>query len=199
MGSVVVDPGRVREFRDFDAFYAWLSDHHGREPEVWIKIHKKGSGLASITPDQAIDACLCWGWIDAVRKGFDANSFLQRYCPRKPKSSWSQINVDKVARLSKAGLMTEHGLKPVEAAKADGRWDAAYRIKGADVPPDLRAAIDANPRARAAFETLSGQNRFAVIFRTTQMKTEAGRRKKIADLVSMLARGETPHSQGSRP
>ncbi|HEY1225199.1 MAG TPA: YdeI/OmpD-associated family protein [Brevundimonas sp.] len=196
MAPVIVDPTRVREFVDFDAFYRWLAENHAREPEVWIKIHKVKSGLPSITPVQAIDACLCWGWIDAIKKSFDEKSFLQRYCPRGRKSVWSQINVANVARLTAAGLMTEHGLKHVEAARADGRWNAAYRVSGAEMPADLQAAIDANPKAKAAFATLSAQNRFALIFRPGQMKTEAGRRKKIADLVAMLARGETPHPQG---
>lgn len=196
MAPVIVDPTRVREFVDFDAFYRWLAENHDREPEVWIKIHKVKSGLPSITPVQAIDACLCWGWIDAIKKSFDEKSFLQRYCPRGRKSVWSQINVDNVARLTAAGLMTEHGLKHVEAARADGRWDAAYRVSGAETPADLQTAIDADPKAKAAFAMLSAQNRFALIFRTGQMKTEAGRRKKIADLVAMLARGETPHPQG---
>jgi len=195
MAPVIVDPKRVREFRDFDAFYGWLAKNHDREPEVWIKIHKVKSGLASITPVQAIDACLCWGWIDAIKKSFDETSFLQRYCPRGKKSVWSQINVANVARLTAAGLMTEHGLKHVEAAKADGRWDAAYRVGGAEMPSDLQAAIDADPKAKAMFATLTAQNRFALIFRTGQMKTEAGRKKKIADLTAMLARGETPHPQ----
>lgn len=196
MAPVLVDPTRVREFVDFDAFYAWLGQNHDREPEVWIKIHKVKSGLASITPVQAIDAVLCWGWIDSIRKSFDDKSFLQRYSPRGRKSVWSQVNVDNVARLTAAGTMTEHGLKHVEAARADGRWDAAYRIRGAEAPADLQAAIDAEPKAKALFATLTAQNRFALIFRTQSMRTEAGRKKKIADLVAMLARGETPHPQG---
>lgn len=196
MAPVVVDPKRMREFVDFDAFHDWLAENHDREPEVWIKIHKVKSGLSTITPVQAIDAVLCWGWIDGIRKSFDQHSFLQRYSPRGRKSVWSQVNVDNVARLIVEGRMTPHGLKHVEAAKADGRWDAAYRVKGAEVPADLQAAIDADPRAKAAFETLTAQNRFALIFRTGSMKTEAGRKKKIADVVAMLARGETPHPQG---
>ena len=195
MAPVKVDPDRVHAFPDAASFEAWLARNHDREPEVWIKIHKVGSGLKSITPREAIDAVLCWGWIDGIRKGLDEQSFLQRYSPRGAKSVWSRINIDNVARLTAEGRMTQHGLKHVEAAKADGRWDKAYRVKDAAVPPDLQAAIDANPKARAMFAVLTAQNRFALIFRTSQMKTEAGRRKKIADLVAMLARGETPHPQ----
>ena len=199
MAPMVVDPARVREFLDRDAFHAWLADHHDREPEVWIRMHKKGSGLPSIDWSQAVDAALCWGWIDGVRKGLNDTSFLQRFTPRGAKSSWSQINVDKVAALTASGHMTPHGLKHVEAARADGRWDAAYRVKDAEVPADLQSAIDADPQAAAMFAVLTSQNRFALIFRTTQMKTEAGRKKKIADLTAMLARGETPHPQKAKP
>jgi len=192
---VHVDPSRVREFRDFRSFYDWLSRNHASEPEVWIKIHKVGSGLPSITPVEAIDAVLCWGWIDAIRKGFDETSYLQRYVPRGAKSTWSKINIDNVERLADAGLMTGHGLKQVDAAKADGRWDRAYRIKDMPVPDDLLAAIEAEPEAKATFERLSAQNRFALSFRLHNLKTDAGRRKRIAAFVEMLARGETIHPQ----
>ena len=196
---MVVDPARVREFPDFEAFHDWLAKHHDREPEVWIRMHKKGSGLASIDWARAVDAGLCWGWIDGVRKSLDERSFLQRLTPRGPKSSWSKINVEKVSVLTAAGLMTAHGLKHVEAAKADGRWDAAYRVKDAEVPADLQAVIDADPKARAMFAVLTSQNRFALIFRTGQMKTPAGRARKVADLTAMLARGETPYPQKAKP
>jgi len=196
MAPVIVDPTRVREFEDADAFYDWLAKNHDREPEVWIKIHKKGSGLKSIDAVQAIEVVLCWGWIDAIRKGFDDKSFLQRYVPRGKKSTWSQVNVDNVARLIADGRMTDHGLKQVEAARADGRWDAAYRIKGSTVPDDLQAAIDADPRAKAFFATLTAQNRFSLIFRLQALKTEAGRHKRIAATVEMLRKGETIYPQG---
>lgn len=196
MAPIKVDPDKVREFRDADSFYAWLAENHAGESEVWIKVHKVGSGLPSITPKEAIDVVLCFGWIDAVRKSLDGKSFLQRYTPRGKRSIWSKINIDNVARLIEEGRMTEHGLREVEAAKADGRWDRAYAgSKEMVIPPDLQAAIDAEPKAKAMLETLSAQNRFALAFRTHNMKTEAGRKKKIADLVAMLKRGETPHPQ----
>ena len=195
MPPVKVDPAKVHEFRDADAFYRWLGRHHDREDEVWIKIHKVSSGLPSITPKEAIDAALCWGWIDAIRKGLDDTSYLQRYTPRGPKSTWSKINVDNVARLAEEGRMTAHGLSHVEAAKADGRWDRAYRVKDSELPADLKAAIDAEPKAKAMFEKLSSQNRFALAFRLGNMKTEAGRKRKIAEFVGMLKRGETIHPQ----
>lgn len=195
MPPVKVDPAKVREFKNLQSFYDWLAKNHETETEVWIKIHKVGSGLPSITPVEAIDAVLCWGWIDAIRKGFDDKSYLQRYTWRGKRSTWSQINVDNVARLVEEGRMTEHGLRHVEAAKADGRWDNAYRAKGAEIPADLQAAINAEPKAKAMLDTLSAQNRFALILRTTSMKTEAGRKKKIADFVEMLKRGETIYPQ----
>jgi uncharacterized protein YdeI (YjbR/CyaY-like superfamily) len=196
MAPVKVDPDKVHEFKDADAFHTWLGKHHSSADEVWIKIHKVGSGLKSITPKEAIDVALCWGWIDAVRKGFDDKSFLQRYTPRGRKSIWSQINVDNVARLIEEGRMTEHGLKQVDAAKADGRWDRAYgRARDMRIPDDLQAAIDAEPKAREMLAKLNAQNRFALAFRIHNMKTEAGRKKKIAAFVEMLKRGETIYPQ----
>jgi uncharacterized protein YdeI (YjbR/CyaY-like superfamily) len=195
MASVIVDPRRIKTFTSEAAFAAWLAAHHDKDPEVWIKIHKKGSGLASVTPAQALDVVLCWGWIDGLRKGFDEKSFLQRYVPRTPKSRWSQINRDNVARLVAAGRMTPHGQREIDAAKADGRWDAAYapirETTTSTVPADLRAAIEASPRAAKTFAELDKMNLFALAFRTNAMKTPAGRAKKIAALVAMLARGET--------
>ena len=199
MAPVYVDPDKVLEFEDFEAFYEWLKHHHDRWDEVWIKVHKVGSGLKSITPKQAIDAVLCWGWIDAVRKGLDDESFLQRYTPRGKKSIWSQINVDNVARLEKAGLMTDHGRRHVELAKADGRWDKAYRAgKDMKISPDFQAAIDAVPEAKEMLGKLTEQNRFALAFRVHNMKTEAGRKKKIETFVEMLRKGETIYPQKAK-
>ncbi len=199
MAPIVVDPAHVREFADAEAFYAWLGENRASAPEVWIKIHKLGSGLASITPKQAIDVALCWGWIDAVRKGFDERSFLQRYTPRGRKSIWSQINVDNVARLVAEGRMTEFGLAEVELARADGRWARAYGgSKDMQIPPALQAAIDASPRAKAFLPKLSAQNRFALAFRIHNLKTEAGREKKIRAFVEMLERGETIYPQKAK-
>jgi uncharacterized protein YdeI (YjbR/CyaY-like superfamily) len=198
MAPVKVDPSRIHEFADAAAFYAWLGKHHDSEDEAWIKIHKVNSGLKSISPVEAIDVALCWGWIDAIRKGHDEKSFLQRYTPRGKKSTWSKINVDNVARLIEEGRMAEHGLRQVEAAKADGRWDRAYSSKTMTIPDDLEAAIDAEPEASAMLATLSAQNRFALAFRMHQTKTEAGRSKKITAFVDMLKRGETIYPQGKK-
>jgi uncharacterized protein YdeI (YjbR/CyaY-like superfamily) len=196
MVAVIVNPEKVREFKTAESFYKWLSRHHNKEDELWIRIHKVGSGLKSITPKEAVDVVLCWGWIDAVRKGLDERSYLQRYTPRRSKSIWSQINVDNVARLVKDGRMTEYGLKHVEAAKSDGRWSRAYaRGKDMKIPDDLEAAIQAVPKAREMLEKLSAQNRFALAFRMHHVRTESGRRKKIAAFVEMLERGDTIHPQ----
>lgn len=131
-----------------------------------------------MTPSEALDIALCWGWIDSTRKSFDEQSFLQRYSPRGARSVWSQINRDYVARLTAEGRMTPHGQRHVDAAKADGRWDAAYApirsTTETTVPADLRAAVDANFRARKTFRTLRRQNLFALAFRTNKMKTPAG-------------------------
>ena len=195
MASVKPDPKKIKPFRTAGAFEKWLSANHDRETEIWIRIFKKDSGLPTVTHPQALEIALCWGWIDAIRKPFDDESFLQRFTPRRPKSMGSQVSRDHVARLTAEGRMTPHGQKQVDAAKADGRWDAAYApIRAVTVetmPADLRAAIEANARARKTFQTLGKQNLFALVFRTNNMKTPAGRAKKIADLVAMLARGET--------
>jgi uncharacterized protein YdeI (YjbR/CyaY-like superfamily) len=185
----------IRGFATTKALETWMRAHHAKAPELWLKIHKKDSGLRSVTHAEALDVALCWGWIDGLRKGFDERSFLQRFTPRKAKSIWSQINREHVARLTGAGRMTPHGQKQVDAAKADGRWDAAYApirsASHATIPADLRKAIHANARARKKFESLSRMNLFALTFRTNNMKTAAGRARKIGVLVAMLARGET--------
>lgn len=191
-----MNEANVREFEDSAAFYAWLSRHHQTSDEVWIKIHKVRSGLKSITPKEAIDVVLCWGWIDAIRKSFDDKSFLQRYVPRGRTSNWSQINREHVERLIREGRMTGHGLRQVEAAKADGRWDRAYAAGSRlETPPQLLAAIEASPKALATYRKLNAQNRFALAFRIYNLKTEAGRHRRIAAFVEMLERGETIYPQ----
>ena len=195
MAPVIVDPAQVMEFATRQAFYDWLATNHDTADEVWIRIFKKATGKATITPVEAIDVVLCWGWIDAIKKSWDAESFVQRYTHRKSKSVWSQINRNHVARLIEEGQMTEHGLRHVEAARADGRWDVAYAIK-MDPPDDLLDAINAHAGAKAFYQTLSSQNRFALIFRTISLKTPAARARKIAGFVEMLERGETVYPQG---
>ena len=198
MAPFKVDPKNVHAFEDEASFYAWLGKHWSKESEVWIRIYKAKSGVRSITPAEAIDVVLCWGWIDGIRKGGGDESFLQRYTPRTKKSIWSQVNVANVERLTKAGKMRPPGQAQVDAAKADGRWSKAYNMKKAEAPDDLLAAIRAEPKALATYETLSAQNRFSLTFRTQNMKTEAGRKKKIAEFVEMLEKGKTIHPQGKK-
>jgi uncharacterized protein YdeI (YjbR/CyaY-like superfamily) len=202
MAPIIPDPRRIKSFRTPAAFETWLAANHARATELWLKIHKKDSGLATVSHAEALDVALCWGWIDGIRKAFDDRSFLQRFSPRKARSVWSQINREHVARLTARGRMTPHGQRHVDAAKADGRWDAAYApIRSATqgtIPDDLRAAIEASPRARKTFRTLGRQNLFALAFRTNNMRTPAGRLAKIAALVAMLERGESIVPEGRR-
>jgi uncharacterized protein YdeI (YjbR/CyaY-like superfamily) len=194
MAPIVPNKNRIKSFRSEKEFERWLAANHDREPEIWIRVYKKDSGIPTVTTLQALDAALCWGWIDAIRKSLDAKSFLQRYTPRRPKSLWSQVNRDNCERLIKAGRMTPHGQRQIDAAKADGRWERAYApirtASVASIPADLRAAIDASPRALKTFQTLGRMNLYVMAFRTNQMKTTAGRARKIAEFVAMLERGE---------
>jgi uncharacterized protein YdeI (YjbR/CyaY-like superfamily) len=195
MAPIIPDPQKIKSFRSEAAFESWLAENHSRETELWLKIHKRDSGLPSVTYAEALDVALCWGWIDGIRKAFDDRSFLQRFTPRRAKSIWSQVNKGHIARLTRAGRMTAHGQRQVDAAKADGRWKAAYApirtVTEAGIPGDLRAAIAASPRARKTFRGLSRMNLFALAFRVNSMKTPDGRARKIAALVAMLERGET--------
>ena len=189
------DAKRTKSFASVKALETWMRANHARAPELWLKVHKKDSGRKSVTCAEALDVMLCWGWIDGIRKGFDEQSFLQRYTPRRAKSLWSQVNRENVARLIEAGRMQPPGQQQIDLAKKDGRWDAAYapiRAASADnLPADLMRAIKADRKALALFKQLSRQNLFALAFRTNKMKTPAGRAKTIAALVDMLARGET--------
>lgn len=166
--DVIPNPQRIKAFRTERAFEVWLSKNHARWPELWLRFYKKGSGVPTVTYAQALDVALCWGWIDGLKKSYDDESFLQRFTPRGPRSSWSQINQGHVARLTAAKRMTPHGQKHIASAKVDGRWAAAYApIRSASVasiPKDLRAAIDVNPRARkiAALVALLAKGRFVL-------------------------------------
>lgn len=192
MPPVIVDPKRMKEFTGEAAFEAWLRKHHDKETELFIRFYKKGSGVRGVTYAEALDVALCWGWIDGIRKSYDALSFVQRFTPRRPKSIWSDINRGHVARLIEAKRMTPHGLRHVEAAKANGSWDAAYKGQRAmTVPKDMMRAIEADERARAAYEKLNKQSKFMLAFRLQSLRTEAGRAKRIASYVQMLRRGGT--------
>lgn len=198
MASAVVPPTAIRAFRDAAAFERWLTRHHATEREIYIRIFKKASDVATVTYAQALDVALCWGWIDGIRKALDTQSYLQRFTPRTPKSVWSQINREHIARLIKEGRMTAHGSKQVEAAKADGRWQDAYASPSKmTTPEDLLLAIRASKKALAAFEGLNSANRYALAWRIGSLKTVAAREKRIAMFVAMLERGETLHPNGA--
>ena len=199
----IVHEDRVKPFATEAAFEEWLAANHASAKEVWIKIYKTGSGVPTITPVQAIDVALCWGWIDGVRKALDETSFMQRYTPRKPKSVWSQINQDNVARLTAAGRMAPHGQRQVDQAKADGRFNAAIAPLGdtseGTIPADLRVAISADPRAFETFKRLSRPDLSELASRTNTTKTAAERAKKIVELVAVLAAGGTIASEPIAP
>jgi uncharacterized protein YdeI (YjbR/CyaY-like superfamily) len=181
-------------FKNAKAFETWLAQHHAASPGLWLKIAKRHAGEASVTYLEAVEIALCWGWIDGQKKGLDERHFLQRFTPRRARSVWSKVNVDKVAALIEVGRMQAPGLAQVEAAKADGRWARAYDgARTAAVPEDLTAALGAAPEAKAFFSTLNAANRYAVLWRIqTAVKAET-RARRIAQLVEMLARGETLH------
>jgi uncharacterized protein YdeI (YjbR/CyaY-like superfamily) len=198
--SVVPDPKAIRPFASEAAFEAWLAKNHALATEVWIKIFKKASGRPTIDPSQAIDVCLCWGWIDGIRKPFDDEAFLQRYTPRRGKSRWSQVNVERVARLTKAGRMTPHGQLHVDAAKADGRWAAAYPAsRGSQLPSDFLAACAKKRAAQTALQTLSKTQAFAIAYRLHHVKSAERRAQHIERFVSALVAGEPPVPAASRP
>ncbi|WP_210413951.1 YdeI/OmpD-associated family protein [Protaetiibacter larvae] len=158
---------------------------------VRLKIVKKGTTLPGITRQDALDVALCFGWIDGQAGSFDEHFSLQAYTPRRARSPWSQINQDHVARLIAEGRMRPAGQAEIDRAKADGRWDAAYRQKDAPVPPELQALLDASPAASAFFATLTAQNRWAVIFRLQQAVRPETRERRARQFLEMLERGET--------
>jgi uncharacterized protein YdeI (YjbR/CyaY-like superfamily) len=197
MALVVPNPDHIGSFPDAAAFERWLAANHGTAPEIWLKLYKKASGVPTVSYAEAVDIALCWGWIDGQKKPFDATAFLQRFCQRGGKSIWSQRNIAHVERLTAAGRMQPPGLAQVEAARADGRWRRAYAAgRDMQMPPDLLAAIAENPEAQKTFATLNRQNLFALAFRLGNLKTPAGRARKIAGFVDMLARGESLHPNG---
>ena len=181
-------PDDVLDLPDGAAWEAWLEANHVTADEAWLRIAKKGSGLRSISIGEALDGALCFGWIDGQRKGLDEVSFLQRYCPRRSRSTWSQVNVGKVERLLSEGRMRPAGLAEVEAAQADGRWDAAYESqRTAEVPADLTAALAADDAARAAFEALGRSERYAVMLPVLKAATSEARAREITRAVAALS------------
>ena len=172
-------------------FEAWLDEHHASASGAWLRLAKKASGLRSLAYDEAVEAGLCFGWIDGQKKGYDERSWLQRFTPRGPQSIWSKVNRAKAEALIAAGRVRPAGLAAVERARQTGRWDAAYDpASTATVPEDLQAALDASERAGAFFKTLSGANRYALLFRIQTAKKPETRARRIQKFIDMLERGE---------
>ena len=191
MGDPPVDP--VLPFASQQAWEAWLAGHHATVKGVWIKMAKKASGIPTVTHTEAVDVALCYGWIDGQRNRFDDQWFLQRFTPRRPRSRWSKINRDRVERLIEEGRMRPAGLREVERAKADGRWEAAYDApSAAKVPDDLQRALDQNPAAAARFAALSGGNRFAIILQVQGAKKPETRARRVQRFVAMLSEHADP-------
>ncbi|WP_104180627.1 YdeI family protein [Arthrobacter sp. B0490] len=185
---------------DAAAWRRWLEENHESSPGVWLIEHKKGGTTTGLTYAQALDEALCFGWIDGQAKSRDEGSYLQRFTPRGPRSIWSVRNRTYVDRLRAEGRMRDAGERAVAAAQADGRWERAYAGPAtAEMPPDLLAAIEADDAALATYRTLSSQNRYAMIFRLSQLKTDAAKERNIVKFVAMLSRGETFYPQGKGP
>lgn len=181
-------------FASREAWEKWLEERHATSDGLWLKIAKKDSGIESVTFAEALDVVLCYGWIDSQRGGFDERFFLQRFTPRKPRSKWSQVNREKVAKLIESGRMRPAGLREVERARADGRWDAAYEPQSAaTVPDDLRLELEGNEEARDFFQKLDRANRYAILYRIQDAKKPETRARRIAQYVAMLAEGKKLH------
>jgi uncharacterized protein YdeI (YjbR/CyaY-like superfamily) len=185
---------------DAESWRAWLVSHHETAPGVWLAVGKKGGDVTSLTRADALDEALCFGWIDGQARSRDEGSYWQRMTPRGSRSMWSAINVGHIERLERAGRMQPAGRAAVDAAKADGRWDAAYAGPAtAEVPADLATAIAADPAAQAMFDVLTSTNRFSLIHRLNAVKRAETRARKIDEFVAMLARGDTIHPQQAKP
>ncbi|MES2152261.1 MAG: YdeI/OmpD-associated family protein [Pseudomonadota bacterium] len=175
----------------------WLAAHHDGSKGIWLRHARRGAPQASVSYQEALEVALCFGWIDGQKKSLDAHYWVQRWTPRAARSIWSRINRDKALAYIEQGRMQPSGLAEVERAQRDGRWDAAYEsVRESRVPPDLQAAFDAHPGAEAFFNTVSSQNRYAVLFRIQTARKPETRARRIAQFAAMLARGETLHPAG---
>ncbi|MGO9010447.1 MAG: YdeI/OmpD-associated family protein [Bryobacteraceae bacterium] len=184
----------ILEFRTSKRWEDWLRKNHSRSAGVWLRLAKSASGVRSVTYGEALEAALCYGWIDGQKKSESENAWLQRFILRKERSVWSKVNRRKALALIEAGRMQPAGLRAIERAKANGHWEAAYDSpRTATVPADLQAALDASPRAKAFFVTLNSQNRYAVLYRIQTARKAETRSKRIAQFVAMLGRHEKLH------
>jgi uncharacterized protein YdeI (YjbR/CyaY-like superfamily) len=184
----------ILPFKTKASFCAWLEKHHANSPGIWIKFAKKNSGVASIVYPEALDVSLCFGWIDSQVASLDETFYLQRFTPRGPKSKWSKINCGKVESLIATGEMRPAGLRQIEAAKKDGRWEQAYQGQRDMKPPaDFLSDLAKEPKAKKFFETLSGANRFAILYQIHDAKKPETRRRRIQKFIAMLIAGKTVH------
>ena len=181
----------VLAFPSQDDWEAWLDAEHATSDGVWVKFAKKSSGVVTVVYAEALDVALCYGWIDSQVMSLDERFYLQKFTPRRSRSKWSRINREKIEQLTNVGRMKPAGLEQVELAKADGRWDAAYASPSTiEVPKDLQNALDANPKAAEFFATLSGSNRYAILYRLEDAKKPETRARRLDKFVGMLERGE---------
>jgi len=184
----------IVQFADSAAWNEWLEEHHAASPGVWLKIAKKASGIGTVNHPEALEEALCYGWIDGQRAPHDESFFLQRFTPRRPRSKWSQVNREKVTKLIAEGRMKPAGLAQIEAAKQDGRWEAAYAPQSSQaIPEDFQRALEQNPAAYEFFKTLRGTRRYSFLYRIQDAKRPETRARRIEQFVAMLANGQTHH------
>jgi uncharacterized protein YdeI (YjbR/CyaY-like superfamily) len=184
----------ILDFADQTAWSRWLEDQHASSKGVWLKIAKKATGIPTVTHAEALEEALCYGWIDGQRAPLDESFFLQRFTPRTKRSKWSQVNRDKVTKLIEQGRVRPAGLAQIDAAKQDGRWDAAYAPQSSqEIPEDFKHALEQNPTAYEFFKTLRGARRYSFLYRIQDAKRPETRARRIEQFVNMLARGETHH------
>ena len=192
MDTLISTP--IIAFETDEIFETWLETNHASSTGIWLKIFKKNSGVQTISYAQALDEALCFGWIDGQKKSFDEKAFLQKFCPRRPKSIWSKINIGHVERLSEEKRMRPAGMKAVEQAKEDGRWVQAYDSPSKmTIPDDFLTALSKNKKAELFFKTLNKANLFAIGFRLQTAKKQETRDKRMKDIIDMLSRGEKFH------
>jgi uncharacterized protein YdeI (YjbR/CyaY-like superfamily) len=187
-----VAPSRILAFPTPKQLAAWLEANHASEGELWVKIFKKQSAVASVTWDEVVIEALCWGWIDGVKKSLDEQAYLQRITPRKARSSWSKRNRAHVERLIDEGRMREPGLVHVRAAQADGRWENAYAVSEMTVPENFLAALEGEPTAKSFFDTLNKASRFVIAYGLISAKKPETRQRRFATYLAMLANEEKP-------
>jgi uncharacterized protein YdeI (YjbR/CyaY-like superfamily) len=188
-----LDGVEIIAFRDAAAWESWLADHHDLEAGVWLKLAKKGSGIPSVTSDEVVDIGLCYGWVSGQRRTYDEAFYLQKYVPRRPNSLWSKVNVDKVERLLAAGRMREPGIAEVQAAQADGRWNAAYQSqRNATAPPDVVAALDESQKAKDFFDSLNKTYQYRTYLPVLQARSPQERAARLRKMIATLEAEEKP-------